>query len=130
MQPYAHCTVNRRGVIRCKSFRALAYWEAPALDCFDILTSRRILIVRLLAMSRWIIPLLVLASTFRLQAGEPASFILGSGEPGLGIIYESANEYVIFIDEGAEHSWKPGDYLDVDFRNEPLKIIAARNFGT
>jgi hypothetical protein len=80
-------------------------------------------------MRHWTIPLLVLASTFRLQAAEPPSFILGSGEPSLGIIYESTNEYVIFVDEGAKHSWKPGDYLDVDFRNGPLTIIASRNFG-
>jgi len=86
-------------------------------------------IVSLFPMRRLIIPLLVLVSSCRLQAGDSPSFILGSGEPGLGIIYESTNEYVIFIDEGAKKSWKPGDYLDVDFRNGPLKIVAARNFG-
>jgi hypothetical protein len=80
-------------------------------------------------MRRLIVPLLVLVLSFRLQAGDSPSFALGSGEPSLGIIYESTNEYVIFIDEGAKNSWKPGDYLDVDFRNGPLKIIAATNFG-
>lgn len=80
-------------------------------------------------MSRLIISLLVLVSGFRLQAGDSPSFILGNGEPSLGIIYESTNEYVIFIDEGAKNSWKPGDYLNVDFRNGPLKIVTARHFG-
>jgi hypothetical protein len=76
-----------------------------------------------------LILLFVLTASFPLFAGDAPPLNLGSGEPGLGIIYESANEYVIFIDEGAEKSWKPGDYLDVDFRNGPLKIVAARNFG-
>jgi hypothetical protein len=71
----------------------------------------------------------VVVSSFRLLAGDSPSFTLGSGEPSLGIIYESPNEYLIFIAEGAKTSWKPGVYLDVDFRNGPLKIIAARNFG-
>lgn len=76
-----------------------------------------------------IVPLLVLVSSFQFQAGGSPIFTLGGGEPSLGIIYESTNEYVIFIDEGAKKAWKPGDYLDVDFRNGPLKIVAARNFG-
>jgi hypothetical protein len=73
--------------------------------------------------------MLVIASSFGLHAEDSQSFILGSGEPSLGIIYNSTNEYVIFIDEGAKQSWKPGDYLDVDYRNVPLNILAARNFG-
>lgn len=85
--------------------------------------------VRLPPMRRLTIPLLVLASSFQLQAGDSPSFNLGSGEPALGIIYNSPNEYAIFIVEGAKQSWKPGDYLDVDFRNGPLKILVARNFG-
>ena len=75
------------------------------------------------------IQLLVLASSFRLQAGGSPSPILGSGEPGLCIIYNSTNEYVIFVDEAAEKSWKLGSDLSVDFRHGQMKILAARNFG-
>jgi hypothetical protein len=76
-----------------------------------------------------IILLFVLAASFRLLAGDTPLLNLGGGEPGLCIIYNSANEYVIFIDEAAEKSWKPGNYLDVDYRNGQMKVLAARNFG-
>ena len=72
---------------------------------------------------------LVVALSFRLLAGDARPLNLGSGQPGLCLIYNSANEYVIFIVEAREKSWKPGDDWSIDYRDGPIKVIAQRNFG-
>jgi hypothetical protein len=73
--------------------------------------------------------LLVLTASFPLFAGDAIPLNLGSGQPGLCIIYNSTNEYVIYIDEALEKSWKPGDDWCVDYRDGPIRVLAERNFG-
>ncbi len=45
------------------------------------------------------------------------------------MIYNSTNEYVVFIDDAIEKNWKPGDDWSVDYRFGPIKILAESNFG-
>jgi hypothetical protein len=61
-------------------------------------------------------------------AAEPLPTGLGNGQPGLCIIYESKNEYVVFVDESLEKSWKAGDDWLPTYRG-PIKILAESNFG-
>jgi hypothetical protein len=53
---------------------------------------------------------------------------IGDGEPGLGIIYESTNEYVIFVDESFEKNRKPADQWIILYIPGSIKVLATRNF--
>jgi hypothetical protein len=80
-------------------------------------------------MKCWMIQFVVFVSSFRLPAGDALPLNFGSGQPSLCIIYNSTNEYVIFIDEALEKSWKPGDDWSVDYRHAPINVLAEQNFG-
>ncbi|HSY44162.1 MAG TPA: hypothetical protein VK811_09630 [Candidatus Acidoferrum sp.] len=81
-------------------------------------------------MRSWPISFWVFATTLPLFAGNVLPPDLGNGRPGLSIIYESSNEYCVFVDEALEKSWKSGDDWDADYRFGPIKILAESNFGS
>lgn len=68
------------------------------------------------------------AASLQLFAGDALPLNLGNGQPGLCVIYNSTNEYVIFIDEALEKSWKPGDDWLPGYAGQ-IRVLAARNFG-
>jgi hypothetical protein len=68
------------------------------------------------AMKRWIIQVFVATVSFPTFAGDNRPLNLGSGEPGLHIIYNTTNQYVIYLDEpwtvDCEHQCGLKDRLD------------------
>ena len=56
--------------------------------------------------------------------GDPSQ-LLGSGDPGLKIIYKSTNEFVIYDDE----SWTFGPGLLGGYDERKIKILLDRNYG-
>jgi hypothetical protein len=74
--------------------------------------------------------LFVVAANFPVFAGDARPLNLGSGEPGLHIIYNATNDYptnqyVIFLDE----PWTVGDGLIGGYDERKIQVIADRNFG-
>jgi hypothetical protein len=74
--------------------------------------------------------LLLAVICFAPECSHPATLPrnIGDGEPGLGIIYESTNEYAIFVDESFEKNWKPEDEWDILYTLGSIKTLAIRNF--
>ena len=75
---------------------------------------------------------LVVASGLQLMVSNAVPINLGSGEPGLHIVYNTTNDnprfqyqYVIFLDE----PWTVGDGLIGGFDKRNIQIVADRNFG-
>jgi ankyrin repeat protein len=73
--------------------------------------------------------LLMFGATAPVLAGGTLPAGLGDGRPGLCIIYDSSNEYAVFIDEALEKSWKPGDDWMPDYRSGPIQGLAEYNLG-
>jgi hypothetical protein len=74
--------------------------------------------------------LFVLTASFPLFAGDGLQHNLGSGEPGLHIIYNATNDYptnqyVIFLDE----SWTVGGGLIGGYDKRNIQVLTDRNFG-
>jgi hypothetical protein len=69
--------------------------------------------------------LFVLAATSQLFAADASPLDLGSGEPGLKIIYKTTNQFVIFVDE----PWTVGPGAlggDEDTRN--IQVLSDHNY--
>ncbi len=79
-------------------------------------------------MKCWTVQFIAVVSSFRLLAGDALPHNLGSGQPGLCIIYNSANEYIVFVDEALVKSWKPGDDWLPGYAGQ-IQVLVARNFG-
>lgn len=76
-------------------------------------------------MKRWISFLFAGAACLPLFAADSLSLNLGSGNPGLHVIYNTANQYVIFLDE----PWTVGSGLIGGYDKRNIQILADRNFG-
>jgi hypothetical protein len=81
-------------------------------------------------MKRWIIQLIVFTTSSPLFAEDPRPLSLGSGEPGLHIIYNTTNnhptyQYVIFLDE----PWTVGDGLIGGMDERQIQVILDHNYG-
>jgi hypothetical protein len=50
---------------------------------------------------------------------------LGSGEPGLKIIYKASNQFVIFLDE----PWTVGEGLIGGYYQRDIEVVAEQNYG-
>jgi len=68
-----------------------------------------------------IILFLVVASSFRLLAGDN----LGSGQPGLKIMYKGTNQFVIYLDE----PWTVGVGLMGGYYERHIDVLFDRNYG-
>jgi hypothetical protein len=80
-------------------------------------------------MKRWIIQLFIFTASSQVFAGAAISLNLGSGDPGLRVIFNGTNQYVIYIDENFKEFQKAGDdWLD-DYPKGPVQVLADRNFG-
>lgn len=69
--------------------------------------------------------LFVPAASFPLLAGDAGSLALGSGEPGLKIIYKTTNQFVIFVDE----PWTVGPGLIGGYYDRQIAVLIDRNYG-
>ncbi len=72
-----------------------------------------------------LILLFALTASFPLFAGNIPPLSLGGGEPGLHIVYETTNHYVIFLDE----PWTVGDGLIGGYDQRKIQVLSDRNFG-
>jgi len=76
-------------------------------------------------MKRLITQFFLATVNFRLLAADALPLNLGSGEPGLHIIYNTTNQYVIFLDE----PWTVGDGLFGGYDKRKIQVLTDRNFG-
>jgi hypothetical protein len=74
-------------------------------------------------MKYWVVHFLVVVASFRLFAGEDLTPKLGSGGPGLRIIWNTTNQYIIFNDLSYVKS------LNDWPQNRQIQVLAERNFG-
>jgi len=72
-------------------------------------------------MKCWVPHFLVFVSSFRLLAGDN----LGSGEPGLKIIFKTTNQCVIYVDE----PWTVGPGLIGGVFDRHIDVLFDRNYG-
>jgi hypothetical protein len=76
-------------------------------------------------MRLWIGLLFTGAASLSLFAADSFPLNLGSGNPGLHIIFNKTNQYVIFLDE----PWTVGDGLIGGYDKRNIRVVADRNFG-
>jgi hypothetical protein len=74
-------------------------------------------------MKYWVVHFLVVVASFRLFAGEDRPPSLGSGSPGLRIIYDATNQYIIFNDLSYVKS------LNDSPQNRQIQVLTERNSG-
>jgi hypothetical protein len=72
-----------------------------------------------------LLSLILIVAFVPLYGGTLPSTILGSGEPGLHIIYKGTNQFVIYVDE----PWTVGSWLIGGMPERHLQIICDRNYG-
>ena len=73
--------------------------------------------------------LFVLTASFPLFAEDALPLNLGSGQPGLRIIYNATNQYIIYIDEFLDESWEVGDDWLHNYPKRQIQVLTERNFG-
>jgi hypothetical protein len=73
-------------------------------------------------MKYWVVHFLVVVASFRLFAGGDRPPGLGSGAPGLRIIWNATNQYIVFNDLSYVTSW-PGWP-----EKKPIQVLVERNF--
>lgn len=71
------------------------------------------------------VQLFLVTASFPLLAADALPLNLGSGEPGLHVIYNTTNQYVVFLDE----PWTVGDGLFGGYDKRKIQVLTDRNFG-
>lgn len=76
-------------------------------------------------MKRWVILFFVFASMLPVFAADTGPLSIGSGEPGLKIVYKTTNQFVIYRDEpGTVGAGFVGGYYD-----RHIDVLFERNYG-
>lgn len=108
-----HCSQRQLAVSVPRSRLTSPPRRGWSLDCF--------------AMKRWMIPMFVITASFPLYGGVETSHLLGSGEPGLKIVFadNTTNQFAIYLDE----AWTVGPGFIGGYDKRHIEVLSDHSYG-